>query len=95
MVEKIVHDQVATFMKDHGLFSHCQHGFRQLHSTLLSVTELWFSDIDRKKVDMSFFLDLKKAFDKVDHDLLLAKLAVYGIVGGPHQWFSSYLNGRE
>ena len=85
-------------MKDHGHFSHCQHGFRQLHSTvtsLLNVTELWFSNIDRKKVNMSVFLDLKKAFDTVDHDLLLAKLAVYGIVGGPYQWFSSYLTRRE
>ena len=44
---------------------------------------------------MSIFLDLKKAFDTVDHDLLLAKLAAYGIVGGPHQWFSSYLTRRE
>ena len=98
LFEKIVHDQVSTFMKDHGHFSHCQHGFRQLHSTvtsLLNVTELWFSNIDRKKVNMSVLLDLKKAFDTVDHDLLLAKLAAYGIVGGPHQWFSSYLTRRE
>ena len=93
-----MHDQVSKFMEDHGLFSHCQHGFRQLHSTvtsLLNVTESWFSNIDRKRVSMSIFLDLKKAFDTVDHDLLLAKLAVYGIVGGPHQWFSSYQTRRE
>ena len=98
LFEKTVHDQVSTFMKDHGLLSQCQHGFRQLHITvtsLLNVTELWFSDIDRKNVNMSVFLDLKKAFDTVHHDLLLAKLAVYGIFGGPHQWFSSYLMGRE
>ena len=98
LFEKIVHDQVSTFMNDHGHFSHCQRGFRQLHSTvtsLLNVTELWFSNIDRKKVNMSVFLDLKNAFDTVDHDLLLAKLAVYGIVGSPHQWFSSYLTRRE
>ena len=52
LFEKIVHDQVSTFMKDHGHFSHCQHGFRQLHSTvtsLLNVTEVWFSNIDRKR----------------------------------------------
>ena len=98
LFEKIVHDQVSSFMKDHGLFSHCQHGFRQLHSTdtsLLNVTELWLFDIDRKKVNMSVLLDLKKACDTEDHDLLLAELSVYGIVGGPHQWFSSYLTRRE
>ena len=69
LFEKIVHDQVSTFMKDHGLFSHCQHGFRQLHSTvtsLLNVTELGYSNIDRRKVNMSVFLELKKAFDKMD-----------------------------
>ena len=85
LFEKIVLDQVSTFMKDHGHFSHCQHGFRQLHSTvtsLLNVTELLFSNIDRKKVNISVFLDRRKVFDTVDHDLLLAKLAVYGIIGG-------------
>ena len=50
---------------------------------------------DRKKVNISVFLDLKKAFDTVDHDLLMSKLAAYGITGGPHQWFSSYLKRRE
>ena len=57
-----MHDQVSTFMKDHGLFSHGRHGFRQLHSTvmsLLNMTELWFSDIDWKNLNMNVFLDLK------------------------------------
>ena len=93
-----MHDQISTFMKDHGLFPHFHHGFRQLHgivTSLLNLTELWFPDIDRKKVSVSVFLDLKKVLHKVDHDLLQAKLAVYGVVGGPHQWFSSYLTRRE
>ena len=87
---KIVHDQVSMFMKEHG--------FRQLHNTVTSLTGLtclWFSNIDRKKVNISVFLDLKKAFDTVDHDLLMSKLAACGITGGPHQWFSSYLKRRE
>ena len=99
LFEKIVHDQISTFMKDPGLFSHCQHGFRQLHSiiiSLLNVTEFVVLRYRQKKnAKMSVFLDLKKAFETVDHDLLLAKLAVYGIVRGPHEWFSSYLKRRE
>ena len=43
---------------------------------------------------MSVFVDLKKVFDTVDHDMILAKLAVYDIVGGPHRWFSSFLTRR-
>ena len=72
-------------MKENELFSNCHHGFRQLHSTvtsLLGVTDMWLSSIDRRKVNISVFLDLKKAFDTVDHDLLMSKLAAYGITGG-------------
>ena len=86
------------FMKENVLFSNCQHGLRQLHSTvtsLLGLTDLRFSNIDRKKVKISVFLDLEKAFNTVNHDLLMSKLAVYGITGGPHQWFSSYLKRRD
>ena len=85
LFEKTVHDQVPTFIKENGLFSNFQHGFRQLHSTvtlLLGVTDLWFSSIDRKKVNISFFLYLKKAFDTVDNDLLMSKPDAYGIIGG-------------
>ena len=56
LFEKIVHDQVSMFMKENGLFSNCQHVFRQLHSTvtsLLGLTDLRFSNIDRKKVNIS------------------------------------------
>ena len=98
LFEKNVHDQVSMFMKDNELFSQCQRGFRQLHSTvtsLLGVTDLWFSNIDRKLENISVFLYLKKAFDAVDHDLRMWKLAACGITGRPQQWFSSYLKGRE
>ena len=41
------------------------------------------------------FLDLKKAFDTVDHDILVSKLDVYGIKAAENNWFKSYLNGRN
>ena len=74
------------------------HAIQKLHSTLTSlinVTDSWFSHVDRHKVNVSVFLDLKKAFDTVDHDIRLAKLSAYGLVGVPHHWFYTYLAERQ
>ena len=63
LFEKIVQDQVSTFMKENELFSNCHHSFRQLHSTVtsfLGVTDMWLSSIDRKKVNISVFWILKR-----------------------------------
>ena len=51
-------------------------------------------DIDHGLVNAVVFLDLKKAFDTVDHDILLRKLKYYGICWTSHQWFASYLDNR-
>ena len=74
-----------------------QSGFRSLHSTLtalIEATDSWALDIDRGLVNAVVFLDLKKAFDTVDHDILLRKLQYYGICWTSHQWFASYLDNR-
>ena len=68
-----------------------------MHSTvtaLLEATDSWAFNIDRGNVNTVFFLDLKKAFDTVDHDVLLAKLILYGIQESAYDWFKSYLNNR-
>ena len=59
-----------------------QSGFRSLHATvtaLFEATDSWAFDIDRGNVNAMVILDLKKAFDTVDHDVLFAKFRLYGI----------------
>ena len=60
----------------------------------MEATNSWAMDIDRGLVNAAVFLDLKKAFDSVDHDILLRKLQYYGICWTSHQWFASYLDYR-
>ena len=73
------------------------YGFRRFHSTELAALELTDrirQQIDQKKVPFSVFLDLSKAFDTLNHDILLTKLRYYGIKGTSLSWFTSYLENR-
>ena len=75
-----------------------QFGFREKCSTthaLISITESIRQSIDKNEFGCGIFIDLKKAFDAVNHAILLAKLNHYGIRGVVHDWFKSYLSQRE
>ncbi len=74
-----------------------QFGFRKAHSTshaIITLVEKISKSLDTGKVVVGVFLDLKKAFDTVDHEILLQKLDMYGIKNNLLQWFKSYLSNR-
>ena len=96
--EKLICNQLYDYLdKNRHLFSN-QSGFRALHSTvtcLLNNTDDWYVNMDNGRYTANIFIDLKKAFDTVDHDILLAKLRKYGVDNLEFAWFSSYLTNRK
>lgn len=97
ILERVVHDQLVSHLLKYRLFSVYQSGFRPSHSTqdvLLHVVDCWRQAIDNSEFVVSGFLDLAKAFDCVNHNILLDKLARYGVVHGSQTWFASYLSHR-
>ena len=75
-----------------------QFGFRNSHSTnhaLLSLTETIRGALDSSNFAAGIFVDLQKAFDTVDHEILLKKMEHYGIRGIANKWFESYLTNRQ
>ena len=85
------------FPLKHNCIYELQFGFREKHSTthdLLNLTENIRNALNKNEFSVSVFIDLQKAFDTVDHKILLDKLFYYGIRGTANQWFKSYLENR-
>ena len=98
ILEKIVIKRLDKFIEKFNLLAEGQYGFRNNRSTsmaLLDLMEEITNSIDNKKHMIGVFIDLKKAFDTIDHSILLKKLEIYGIRGATNDWFRSYLTGRN
>lgn len=97
IVERVVYNQLYQYFETHKLFYFSQHGFRKRHSTETATLEFIdkiFHHLDNNKLPLAIFIDLSKAFDTIDHDILLSKLQYYGIQNTSLRWFSSYLSNR-
>lgn len=98
VLERVVHDQLYSFLNEQKLLSPFQCGFRRNHST--ESATIAFSDFIRRGIDQDLltgavFIDLRKAFDSVDHVTLVNKLESYGLMNTELDWFRNYLTDRR
>ena len=96
--ERAAYNQLYKYFQDNDLFYKHQYGFRNQHSTELASIELIdqiFNDLDKKNNPIVVYMDLSKAFDTLDHKILISKLQFYGIHGIALEWFQNYLSNRQ
>lgn len=98
VIEKIVNKQVVSYINKHSLLYKKQFGFIKNSNTEMAIADM-VDNILKNKDDnyntLGIFLDIRKAFDSLKHNILLDKLHRYGFRGKIHDWFASYLNDRS
>ena len=97
LFERLLSKRFLNFFEKHDIITKKQFGFLKKHCTehaILDLKEFLMNKLDQKEITAVLFLDLQKAFDTVDHDILLKKLYHYGVRGKAHNLLKSYLSGR-
>lgn len=97
LFEKLIHRVIVDFLETNELLNESQYGFRKKRSTLhalLNATENIYQACDTKLHTLGIFVDFSRAFDTVNHAILLKKLSYYGIKGQFLELLTSYLSGR-
>jgi len=96
--EKVMANRLTSYIEENKLFSPSQYGFRKSHSTIHPLVQFMntvSSALNKKHHVIAIFCDLRKAFDTVDHKILLKKLKQFGLEGAELEWFRSYLSNRK
>ena len=97
LLEKLMYKRLINFIEKHEILYNSQYGFRKNRSTEMAITSLTTKiteAIENKEFTAGIFLDLSKAFDTVNHSILIEKLQHYGIRGIALEWFKNYLTNR-
>ena len=98
IMEKLIHKRMVAFLDKYSILYKHQFGFRKYHSTTLALIETLdqiYTWIDKGETVIGTYFDVQKAFDAVDHNILLTKLYNIGIRGNLYEWFKSYLSERK
>ena len=98
ILEKLVHKRILSFLNQNNILSKLQFGFRPTFSTHLACSYLSSkisNFFNENSLVLAIFLDVTKAFDTLDHDIMLTKLRNYGFHGVVNDWFRNYLHNRQ
>ena len=98
VVEKVVYERVYQFLVKTGQICETQYGFRPKHSCEHAITQVIGStlkNLECNKKTIAVMLDLSKAFDTIDHKIMIQKLELFGVRGVCLSWFRSYLENRQ
>ena len=94
----MIYSRLQKYFEKFNLIKYHQHGFRKNHSTSMAIYDILESkicDLDKRKMTCAVHLDLSEAFDNVDKNILIKKLAHYGVRGTPLTLLKSYLQNRQ
>ena len=98
IIERAVYNQIVYHFECNNYLCKNQHGFRKEHSTASAIFEyiqFLYDNYDRLNVTSSIFVDYSKAFDTIDHDILIKKLELYKFDENSIKWFKDYLSNRQ